>query len=470
MTSSPLFYAIVLLYFAFILFKGLRTGRRVRNQEDFLLAGRSVPWPLLLATMAATIVGGGFSIGAVGQTYELGVAMLLISAGGYLQLIFSGLFIAPAFRRSGVYTVAGYFGFRFNRHARLVAFLLSLLFSIGVLGAQMVAFGKIITAMIPEVPYTTAVIIGAALVILYSTVGGLMAVIRTDVYQFIFLVLGFGLTVLLTLPEIDQSAVAAIPSEFFSPEAGKGWLWLVSMFFAFLLGETFAPGYATRFCVGKDVRDTKRGIVGAGVFLLLFFPVVIYFIGTFARANLPGIDPEMALPATVIALNNPIVAGLIVAALMSAVMSSADSILNSATAIITKDFWEEYVLPRRPESKSGLRVARLGSLLLGIGGLILAIARPDVIDLLLLTYSLWAPGIIVPVVLGAMSQGRSPALNRRIVLTMILSIIGTIGFMYSPWSQTIQPGVAGVALSILLYGLLRSIDRIRGPEPAMSAE
>jgi SSS family solute:Na+ symporter len=452
-------YAIIAAYFLFIVAKGLRHARSIEDSDDFLVAGRRTGWFFLLCTMGATVVGGGASIGAIGRTYEWGLLMLLVSSGWYVHFIFSGLFVAPRFREAELYTVAGYFGHRYNAGSRFVSLLLSLFFSVGVLGAQMVAFGKIITTMIPEAPYWLAVLIGGGLVILYSTVGGLLAVIHTDVYQFVILVFGFAYTLFLCVPDLlAQSGEirASVPEEFFFLDGGKGWLFLLSTFLAFLLGETFAPGYATRYCVGKNIRETKQGIVGAGVFLALFFPAILFFIALYARVEFPAIDAEMALPSTILSLNNPIIGGVIIAALMSAVMSSADSILNSTTAIFVKDVYEQYLSKGESSAGRGLRIARISSAATGIVGIVMALVLPNVIDLLLLTYNLWAPGIILPVVFGVFSSDRSPGTCRAVFATMLVSTAATIAYMATPFADTLQPSVFGVAVSCLVFFPLRA--------------
>jgi SSS family solute:Na+ symporter len=451
-------YSIILAYFVFIVVKGVRRSKDITDSDDFLVAGRNIGWFFLLCTMSATVIGGGASIGAIGRTYEWGILMLFVSCGWYIHFIFSGLFVAPRFRRAELYTVAGYFGHRYGERSRFVAFVLSLLFSVGVLGAQMVAFGKIIATMVPELPYVPAVVIGGGIVILYSTAGGLLAVIHTDVYQFIILMAGFMFTLALCVPDLLTHAgrvTAIVPAEFFQPEGGKGWLFLVTTFLAFLLGETFTPGYATRYCVGKNIKETKRGIVGAGVLLAFTFPVILFFIALYARMHFPDIDSEMALPKTILRLNNPFVGGLIIAALMSAVMSSADSILNSTTAIFVKDLYEEYIAKSNPDQAKGLRLARIASVSIGGLGILMALVLPNVIDLLLLTYNLWAPGIILPVVFGIFSRGKSTALNRIIFTTMLISTAATILYMMTPFKETVQPSVFGVGVSCVVFFSLR---------------
>ncbi|MDO9580462.1 MAG: sodium:solute symporter family protein [Bacteroidales bacterium] len=453
LSSDYIQYAIIGIYFTFIITKGLLHSREINNQDDFLLAGRNIGWFFLLCTMSATVIGGGSAIGAIGRTYEWGILMLFVSTGWYLQFVFSGLFIAPKFRKLKLYTVAGFFGQTYDNKNRFLALILSLLFSVGVLGAQMVAFGKIITSMIPGISYLWAVIVGGSIVILYSTAGGLMAVIHTDVYQFIILFIGFIITLCLCIPElvaIKGKISDIIPHDFFKIDGGKGIYFAVSTFFAFLVGETFAPAYVTRFCVGKNIKATKKGITGAGLFLTLTFPVILFFIALYARYYFPDIDSEQALPRTILSLNNPIVSGIIIAALMSAVMSSADSILNSSTAIIVKDIFEFY-FKKKHTDKNNLKNARIFSVVLGILGILLALVLPNIIDLLLLTYTLWAPGILLPVIVGVFSKHKSVYHNNLIFICMVTSLAGTVILMSLNMEFFRYPAVFGVLISIIVY-------------------
>jgi len=447
-------YSIIIIYFALIIIKGVSKSKAIKDDEDFLVAGRNIGWFLLLATMSATVIGGGSSIGAIGKTYERGILMLVVITGWYFQFMFSAKYVAPYFREAKLYTVAGFFEHRFDRKNRFVAFILSLVFSVGILGAQMVAFGKIINSMMPEIPYDVAVIIGGSIVILYSTAGGLLAVIYTDVYQFIILMAGFIITAIMVAPDIfahTTEIMEQVPKTFFQIDGGKGYIFLISTFLAFLLGETFAPGYATRFCVGKNIEETKKGIFRAGLFLLLTFPILLFFISLYAKFNFPNIDPEQALPHVILKLHNPVIGGIIIAALMSAVMSSADSILNSTTAIFTKDFYEQYFAKNNVNPRRGLKIARASSVILGISGIVLALAVPNIIDLLLLTYSVWAPTIILPILIGVFSKKKNPTLNRNVFITMVGSIVLTIIYMIFFNNETLQPTVFGVFCSLIIY-------------------
>ncbi|MCG8701880.1 MAG: hypothetical protein MI922_27750, partial [Bacteroidales bacterium] len=236
-----------------------------------------------------------------------------------------------------------------------------------------------------------------------------------------------------------------------------------STFFAFLVGETFAPGYATRFCVGKNIQQTKKGIAGAGIFLTLTFPVILFFIALYARFYFPGIDGEQALPKTILKLNNPVVGGIIIAALMSAVMSSADSILNSSTAIIVKDIIDVYSKRDKPSSYK-LKMARYASILIGISGMVIALLIPNIIDLLLLTYTLWAPGIIVPVIVGVFLKTKSKFHNIVIFSCMLTSMGSTLVLMFAKSLNVDYPAVWGVGISVIVYGLGHLYLKLSGKE------
>ncbi len=554
MSDRLLLWAIVIAYMAFVFIKGVLKVKKIGTSDDFLVAGRNVKWFFLFATMGATVIGGGYSIGAIGKTYEWGILMLLVSTGGYFHFIFSGLVVAPQFREAELYTVAGFFGYRFGEKPRFVMLILSLLFSVFIVAAQMAAFGTVLASIAPQYSSSVsilkwAILIGGAMVVIYSTAGGLLAVIQTDVYQFIVLLLGFVITLGFCIPDIsnsynsethefvptrfgsidfinppdlankvlasDDSLSAYIragmtdedmatlkatqhdsttikhtqaflkdklnsliedknlyntarfsqvtlspqtreylsddingewklrrlnlsliqdtyrnditknrtlPADFFRLEGGKGWLFLITTFLAFLLGETFAPGYATRYCIGKDARHTKIGIAGVGFFLAITFPVILFFIALYARIHFPDIDPQQALPMVVHQLNNPIIGGLIIGALLMAVMSSADSALNSSTAIFVKDLFEHQLgLHDMPDQKK-LLIARICSALLGIAAILIAILWSDIIGLLLFTYHLWAPAVILPVIVGALYKTRAKELTTNIFITMLFAI------------------------------------------------
>lgn len=455
------------MYVTFIFIKGVMKSKAIHTTDDYLVAGRNISWWLLFATMGATVIGGGYSIGATAKTYEFGLMWVLISMGGYLHFIFSGMVVAPKFREAKLYTVAGYFGLRYGERPRFLAMLLSLLFSVFIIAAQMAAFGSILATLMPgaaEAGFDVrwAILIGGFIVIVYSTAGGLLAVIYTDIYQFVILFLGFAVTLAMCAPDLLSSwghVQDTLPVNWFEATGGKGWVFLITTFLAFLLGETFAPGYATRYCIGKDIKHTQMGIAGVGLVLALTFPIVLFFIAMYARLHFPEIDSQQALPLVIKHLNSPWISGLIIAALLSAVMSSADSALNSCTAIFVKDIFEHQFKTSFSSDAETLKWARWLTMGVGIAATLIAFFWPDIIGLLLFTYHLWAPGVILPVVYGTMTKKKSPEITSAIFLTMIFSVIATLFYRKTSYAATFDPAVFGVAFSIVCFTLLRVVRK-----------
>lgn len=610
MSDRLILWGIVIAYMIFIFFKGVSKARQIGTTDDFLVAGRNVRWFLLFCTMGATVIGGGYSIGAIAKTYEWGILMLLVSTGGYLHFIFSGLVVAPQFREAELYTVAGYFGHRYGEKPRFLVLILSLLFSVFIVAAQMAAFGTVLAAILPDVADSVtmlryAILIGGMMVVIYSTAGGLLAVIHTDLFQFLVLFAGFVITLIFCIPDItgsynsetkkfipsrfgrsdivqaenlavqwrdgsdslaayirssmpeadaavlnqyDESGPApdslkkvlvahlnrmlsdstlytpgrfeqvalsqqsksnlgeihderellrfnlslfqdaypeqisknrTISADFFKLEGGKGWLFLITTFFAFLLGETFAPGYATRYCIGKSIRETKVGIAGVGFFLAATFPIILFFIALYARIHYPDIDPQQALPMVVRELHSPVIGGLIIGAVLMAVMSSADSALNSSTAIFVKDLFEHQLGWKDKGDGRMLRLARICTAALGIAAVLIAVLWSDIIGLLLFTYHVWAPAIILPVAVGAIYRKRSKKMNQNIYITMATATAAALIYrgintlhtsfdtsLFSDtvhtWMGQIDTAVFGVAVSIIVFAVLSLINR---PKP-----
>jgi len=455
----------------FIFGKGVLKAKKIHETDDFLVAGRDVRWPLLFATMGATVIGGGYSVGAVGKTYEWGVLMLLVSTGGYLHFIFSGLVVAPKFREAELYTVAGYFGHRFGEGPRFAILILSLLFSVFIIAAQMAAFGTVLSAILPsfteaEIDLRWAILIGGLLVVIYSTAGGLLAVIYTDIYQFVILFAGFLLTLGFAVPDLTarwDEVTTQIPAQFFALDGGKGVVFLITTFLAFLLGETFAPGYATRYCIGRNVQHTRWGIAGVGFFLAFTFPVILFFIALYGRMHFPNIEPQQALPFVLQQLHNPWVAGVMIAALLSAVMSSADSALNSSTAIFVKDLFEHQLKWSYKGDRYLLRLARVCSAVLGLAAILIAVLWSDIIELLLFTYHVWAPAVIVPVTVGALSKERSPSMTRSVFAAMLIATAATTVYRFTAFAQSFDPAVFGVGVSAVAYAVFRLWHRFKPP-------
>ena len=476
------------VYLVVLLIIGIRSSRQVKNSLDYTLAGRSVPWMILLATAGATMIGGGASVGMVSRVYEVGIAAAAISCAWHLQLIFVGLWAAPRLRGLNLITVGDYIGLKFGPLARELSVVTCILFLTGVLAAQMAAMGTVTNAIL-GIRYETALLIGASVTVFYSTVGGMRAVIKTDVLQFVILVVGITFASAMLLEQNGGFAAMAERAQAGQFALTSHWSGtrVLSLFAAFLLGEMFVPAFTVRCFVAKSVRQARLGMAVAGIFLVLFLPIATLVLGTAAQvspdvsrllaqeqeriiqdAEARGltVSPEQAreqtsqlvFPALVRTTFHPALAGIIIAAIMAAVMSSADSNLSCLATVIMEDHYRRHINPAASDRQL-LRVARLSTLAFGVGSAVWALFFVDITDILVFIYDFWGPIMIVPFLVGLFWY--SPNRIYAVVIAMFAGLTATAVWRFALDS----PGDLGPALFgflVAVAAFLVSLPATRG--------
>ena len=456
-------------YLAVLLWIGIRSARQVKSSGDYTLAGRNVPWLMVLATTAATMIGGGASVGMVSEVCEIGIAAAVVTCAWHLQLVFTGLFVAPKLRGLNLITVGDYFHLKFGPLARELAVVNCVIFLVGALAAQMAAIG-IVTNTILGVPYGSALLIGATVTIFYSTVGGIRAVVSTDVLQFVILVLGIGVASAILMSQhggFEAMRAAASEGQF---QITSHWsaIKLFSLFFAFMLGETFVPPYTVRCFIAKDKQHARWGVAGGGIFLLLFLPIATFILGTSAQIN-PEVQAaienekqqllvaaadtgrpiteeaaqqqayQVAFPTLVRVTFHPLFAGVMIAAILAAVMSSADSCLSCLATVVMEDSYRRHVNPAATDHQL-LRVAQAATLILGCAGAACAWFYSNVADILVFVYDFWAPTMVLPFIIAVFWYHES-----RVYAVVASMVVGTVSATL--WRFGLgSPGDVGPAL------------------------
>ncbi|WP_413616180.1 sodium:solute symporter family protein [Halomonas cupida] len=460
----------VLIYFAVLIVIGYRSVKKVSSSSDFAVAGNRIIWPILFATLAASFLGGGASMGRAGKSFEDGYVFMFAASAFPIATVLAGLYIAPRLKRyTNAHTVGDIMAHHFGAGARLFTGIFSLIFCVGILGAQALAVGTVFHAIL-GIDVSTGIITGMAVVLIYSTVGGMWAVIQTDVVQFLMLAIFLPLTMLMGIHELGGpvALVERLPEAHFSLMGDYSLGMFLSIFIAFLLGETLVPPYTQRALSAPDSRHARIGYSVAGGFGFLFY-FVSATIGLVALVMYPGISPDQAMPTLIRDILPVGLTGLVLASLLAVVMSTADSYLNSAAVIFVSDIYKPFINPQVSESRR-LWIERLVNLLIGIGAIIFALYATSIIDALLLSYSLWAPTILLPFVFAVLFDLRC---SRSAIAAMLAGATVTIAWKWGPFDLEVLTGltaliagvVANVVVFILTYSMFREI-----PETAVSAE
>ena len=394
---------IVIVYLIIVLLVGLWAGRGMKGMQDFALAGKSFGMLVIFATLSASFIGGGFSMGNAEKVFLVGVSNIVALWGFSIKEILVARYIAPKMSRyPQAISVGDIMDEHYGRGARLFSGFFAIALCAGILGAQVGAMGYVFNLFL-GVDKVWGILIGCGIVIAYSTIGGMRAVVWTDVIQFIVLAVGIPMTLYFGLQYVGgwQALTQQVPASHLSlPTEPLAMLALLSLFLTFMLGETLVPPYLQRLLIGKSSKDVAHGSLLSGLFSIPFFAVT-GLIGLVALAMQPGLDANLSMPYVIQEAVPPVLQGIVAAAIVSIIMSSADSFLNSASIAFSNDI----VAPLREtplSAKAELRLAQWITLLVGTLSVIFALSIDSVIDILIYAYNFWAPTVLVPLCMAVL--------------------------------------------------------------------
>ncbi len=401
--------AILAAYFIAIIIIGIITSRRVKNISDFAVAGRNYGALIIFATLSASFIGGGFSTGNAEKVFTYGIANIIFLFGFSLQIILVSLFIAPKMDRYNTAITAGdIIGKHYGKIAKVITGALSVIICAGILGAQVGAMGYIFNVFL-GLPRLWGILIGCSIVILYSTIGGMKAVVASDVLQFIILAVGIPFALIMAVIHAGgvQNVISNVPASHLRIFSDRFTLIsFSSLFLTFFIGETLVPPYVQRLLMSPDAKTTAKGTLFSGLFSFPFFAIT-GLIGLVALALNPELNPNLALPY-IVKNTLPIgIGGVVIAAMISIIMSSADSFLNAASVSIVNDI----IVPlkkRAIDDIHQLNIAKIANLAVGFFAVVFALKIESILDILIYSYNFWAPVILIPLVCAIVGVRVSP--------------------------------------------------------------
>lgn len=386
-------------YFVLILALGLRAGRKVNDMRQFSIAGGRYGALVVFATLSASYIGGGFTMGNAATVYLIGVANVVAIWGFSIKEIFVALFIAPRMRHFPNALSAGDItGEAYGKPGKVLTGVFGMLLCIAIVGAQVGAMGAVFKVFLGMSPLV-GIVLGCGLLIIYSTFGGMRAVVLTDVVQFALLFFGLPLVLVLGVIAVGGPArvIEAVPAGHWDLFSEMRPIAFVSLFLVFMFGEALVPPYLQRLMIGSP-KNVGRGTLWSGIMSIPFF-LITGLIGLVALAMTTDLESaNLAIPF-VVAEAVPIgLKGIVVAGILSVSMSSADSFLNSAAVAFSHDVVKP-LRSRNPLSPSAeLTLARFTTAFGGIGAVIVAISIEGLLEILFYAYNFWAPVVLVPLI------------------------------------------------------------------------
>ncbi|MEA3470262.1 MAG: sodium:solute symporter family protein [Thermodesulfobacteriota bacterium] len=394
--------AIVSTFFLVMLIVGILSMKKIKDPASYYVADRKGNTAAITGSLLATTIGGSSTIGLAGLGYSKGLVGAWWLLVGVVGLFILSFWLAEKVRNYKVYTLPEILEKQYGGNTiKIAASLLISVAWLGIISAQIIAAGKILSVLWPG-QTTLLMIIAASVFIVYTVLGGQYSILRTDFIQSLIIITGIIICLAAGVHSAGGLTVMAgrLPESCFSFPVSVSFSWIDLFTFLFFVGATYlvGPDIYSRILCSKNSRIAKRSIMMAAVALI---PVAFFItlIGMTARVILPGIPPENAFPSLIIRVLPAGLSGLVIAALLAAVMSSADTCLLTTSTIVSADIIDPLF-----RSKMGgislLIISRICVVAIGIVSLFIALKVKGIIVSLLLGYTVYSSGLIIPIILG----------------------------------------------------------------------
>ncbi|MFW5947150.1 MAG: sodium:solute symporter family protein [Gemmatimonadota bacterium] len=385
-------------------------SRRIRNHDDFMVAGRATPVLLLVGSLVATWIGSGSLFAGAGLAYRSGISALWFSFGAWAGLIVA-YFLAGRVRRIAQYTVPDLLEARYNAAARVLGTAAIILAYITIAAYQFRGGGWILAITTDgAISPTVGMYLTAATVVAFTALAGMTSIMRIDILNGIFISLG----VLIALPYMIASlggvgpTLDALPAGHLTPLGDHNALWVLGISlptFLLLLGDA---GIYQKFFSARDEGSARKAVLGMVVGVMLLETALVTLAAT-GRAAFPGLESGTSIigraaSETVILHiarhGLPAVGGaILLAAGIAIVLSTGNTFMIVSSTNATRDIYQRFVNPDATEHQL-LRLQRTAIVVFAAAAVLLLTQFETVLSMALYAYSLIGASI-TPVLLAA---------------------------------------------------------------------
>jgi len=474
--TNPFVLAII-LYLIALVGVGVYKALSVKNSDDFMVAGRTLPWYILVGTLLATWIGSGSLFSGAGLGYRNGLSGLWMSAGAWVGIVLV-FFIAKRVRNFGKVTVPDIFEARYGQGAATLATIATVIAYLTIVSYQFKGGGKVLSIVTQDaISIEAGIVITAVFAILYTVLAGMLSVVYTDVVNGVLMTIGCIATVIFSvhmvggLDEVFAVAEAAGKTSVFghwaaeSDSGASGPIIAISFCVPTLLLLLGDANMYQRIFSAQDGGAARKAVFFwvIGVVILESTISLMGLTGSVAAEkglitdlaaveNSESIIPTLALEALPMPLGM-----LLVATMMAVIVSTADSFLLIPATNLTRDVYQRY-LNRNASEKSVVLVSRILVLALGFVAYLLVNQFPRVLDAAFQAYLIYGASI-TPSLLAAFLWKRATwqgAMSSILVGTTIVLLwenaIDTSSF--HPFLQEVTfPAAGGSILALVLVSL-----------------
>lgn len=463
-------YIVLSVYLFGVFLVGAYFFKANKDKDDYYVGGRKIKPSHIGLSVVATDVGGGFSIGLGGLGFTMGLSGSWLLFTGLVGAWLSAIFIIPKIKsldmENKFLTFPDFLGFKYNKTVAITAAIISAIGYMGFTGGQILGGAKLASAtMFTDAPFgidpqVFSLLIIALIMIVYTSLGGMKAVIYTDTIQWIILFTGllfFAIPFTIIGLGGFEELYSALPAKFFSltnVSFIKIVNWSITIIPIWLVAMTLYQ----RIYACKDVKDAKKAWFIAGIFEYPFIAFAGAFLGMAARIYFPEVEAEMGLPLLLREVLPVGIKGIVVAAYFSAIMSTADSCLMAASGNFVNDIFGKYI--SADDNRKVIRFSQIFTLLIGIVSVTIAFMFESVLNIILHAYSFMVGGLVVPTLFALFSKKPN---NSAALGSILAGGSSTLFFILTEMKMPfgLEAAFYGILISAITYLLIHQIGHNR---------
>jgi solute:Na+ symporter, SSS family len=397
--NNPVFF--VAIYFLFVLVMGVYSWFKIKSPSDYYVAGKNARLLPVSGSLLATILGGSAILGTIELSQSIGWAALW-----FLFCAAFGLFVlapmAKLVSRYGKYTLPGLLGFFYGDKAKFISSIVIPVAWIGIIGAQVIAAAKILAGL-EIINYPAAAIFAGTIFILYTLFGGQVSILKTDTLQSFLIITGLASLALFAARTPEALSLPSLSREVLFNESFTG-IDLLILVLTYSVTFIVGPDIYSRVFCAKDEKTATRSILIVA-FVLVPVSFGLTFLGIYSQET-GSIEimsfAQHLLPGWFY--------GLFIAALLSAVMSSADTTLLTSSLILSELFHKDM------NDRKAFRLTRILIVVLGVLSIIIALFVTSILQSLLLALTFFSGAFVVPMLAGLL---RMKTINRQVTIAML---------------------------------------------------
>ena len=430
--------------FAIIGYVGWRSSRQVQCVDDFTLAGSRLGRIQAGFSMAATEFGGSSLIGAMAYCYTIGIAGAWWDWSAVPALVLLGVFFAGRIKLPQLVTVTEFFERRYDRATRTLATVMHLLAIVTQLSTQFMV-GAVALNGVLGVPKNLGLLLSVGFVLLYTIGGGLIALVNTDVVQFVIIVASICVALPISLYHAGGMGglAAALPADLLNIgniDSATVISWCLFCFFTYATNQH----YIQRVFAARDKATARFAFVFTGASYFVY-GLAVAVLGVCIVVLLPGLqDPNMGYALLIKTYMPAGVSGLILGGIFAASMSTADSMLLAASTLFVNDIYTPWFQREKDSEEGALRTIRIVTAVICVLSVSASMLMSNIIDMMYLGGLFYSTAVFFPLVIGLFWKR---ATARGALISMVGAV--AVGLCSEFFLAGRAPGVLGLPSNIM---------------------